>query len=69
MGFSIFGKEIIYVLDDKMNLDINALITFCKKYEDQQILLFGFTSIIWDYFYESIISSGVKIKIEEFTEH
>ena len=64
LGFSIFGKEIIYVLDDKMNLDINALITFCKKYENQQIFLFGFTSIIWDYFYEPLISSGVKIKIK-----
>ena len=64
LGFSIFGKEIIYVLDDKMNLDINALITFCKKYENQKIFLFGFTSIIWDYFYEPLISSGVKIKIK-----
>ena len=64
LGFSIFGKEIIYVLDDKMNLDINALIIFCKKYENQQIFLFGFTSIIWDYFYEPLISSGVKIKIK-----
>ena len=64
LGFSIFGKEIIYVLDDKMNLDINALITFCKRYENQQIFLFGFTSIIWDYFYEPLISSGVKIKIK-----
>ncbi len=64
LGFSIFGKEIIYALDDKMNLDINALITFCKKYENQKIFLFGFTSIIWDYFYEPLISSGVKIKIK-----
>ena len=65
LGFSIFGKEIIYALDDKMNLDINALITFCKKYENQKIFLFGFTSIIWDYFYEPLISSGVKIKIKK----
>jgi len=64
LGFSIFGKEIIYALDDKMNLDINALITFCRKYENQKIFLFGFTSIIWDYFYEPLISSGVKIKIK-----
>ena len=42
LGFSIFGKEIIYVLDDNMNLDINSLISFCKKHKNEQILIFGF---------------------------
>ena len=64
LGFSIFGKEIIYVLDDNMNLDINALISFCKKYKNEQILFFGFTSIIWEHFYEPLVSIGKNIKIK-----
>ena len=63
LGFSIFGKEIIYVLDENMNLDINSLISFCKKHKNEQILIFGFTSIIWEYFYETLLSLGKNIKI------
>ena len=64
LGFSIFGKDIIYVLDDNMNLNIDSLISFCKKYQNEQILFFGFTNIIWEYFYEPLVSIGENIKIK-----
>lgn len=63
LGFSIFGKEIIYLLDENMKLNANAFKNFCKKYENEQILVFGLTSIIWEKFCEYLISTGKNYKI------
>ena len=51
LGFSIFGKDRIYALDDDMNLDIKAIEEFLEKHSGEKILLFGFTFMIWQYFY------------------
>ncbi len=55
LGFSIFGSKKIYALDDEMHLDIDGLQDFLKKYSDKKILLFGFTFMIWKYFYQELL--------------
>lgn len=50
LGFSIFGKDITYLLNEKMEIDYKILNNFLKKYNSQNFLIFGFTSIIWDFF-------------------
>ena len=50
LGFSIFGAKKIYALDDDMKLDVEGLKEFLDKYCDQNILLFGFTFMIWQHF-------------------
>ena len=51
LGFSIFGRDKVYALDENMNLDVDALESFLKRHEGEKILLFGFTYMIWQYFY------------------
>lgn len=54
LGFSIFGTDKIYALDDEMTLDFEAIEKFVKKYTGQKILIFGFTFIIWQHFYKEL---------------
>lgn len=55
LGFSIFGVKKIYVLNDDMELDVNALKEFLEKYQGQNILLFGFTFMVWQHFYKELL--------------
>ena len=55
LGFSIFGSKKIYALDDDMRLDIDGVKAFLEKYQDQKILLFGFTFMIWQHFYKELL--------------
>ena len=63
LGFSIFGSKKIYALDDEMKLDIEGLSEFLEKYKGQEILLFGFTFMIWQHFYKELI----RLKAEGIT--
>jgi len=51
LGFSIFGTNRIYALDENMNLDIPGVEAFLEKHNGKNIMLFGFTSIVWQHFY------------------
>ena len=55
LGFSIFGAKKIYALDDEMKLDVDGLKDFLEKYQNQKILLFGFTFMIWQQFYKELL--------------
>ena len=55
LGFSIFGAKKIYALNDEMGLDVNGLAEFLEKYNGQDILLFGFTFMIWQHFYKELV--------------
>lgn len=55
LGFSIFGAKKIYALDDNMKLDVDALREFLDKYQGQTVFMFGFTFMIWQYFYKELI--------------
>lgn len=51
LGFSMLGRDMTYALNEDMRIDWVALEHFCEKYEGQDILMFGFTFMVWRYFY------------------
>lgn len=55
LGFSIFGAKKIYAFDDDMKLDVETLKEFIDKYKGQNIFLFGFTFMVWQYFYKELV--------------
>jgi len=69
LGFSLFGRDKIYAFDENMNLDIEGIELFLDKHANERILLFGFTFMIWQHFYELLkkkrfhpdLSQGVMI--------
>ena len=54
LGFSIFGKKKIYALNDEMKLDVEGIKAFLETYKGERILLFGFTFMVWQYFYKEL---------------
>ena len=63
LGFSIFGSDTLYALDEEMHLDFDALEVFLEKYRGKDIFLFGFTFMIWQHFYKELLASGRKLDL------
>lgn len=61
LGFSIFGTDKTYALDDKMAIDLKAIETFLERHKEERILLFGFTFMIWQHLYRELLSLGHRI--------
>ncbi len=47
-GFSIFGKNHFYILDEKNQIDFEGLSKFIKNYGKDNFIIFGFTSKIFE---------------------
>lgn len=63
LGFSMFGFDVHYALDEDMNIDIPTIINFINKYGGQNILIFGFTFIVWEYFIKNLKRENVKLNL------
>ena len=55
LGFSMFGAKPIYALNDDMQLDVERLENFLTQHKGETILLFGFTFMVWQYFYKELL--------------
>ncbi|MBR4791671.1 MAG: acyl-protein synthetase [Treponema sp.] len=58
LGFSIFGTDRLYALDEEMKLNVDAIKKFLEKHEGETIFLFGFTFMIWQHFYKELKTNG-----------
>ncbi|MBQ9765493.1 MAG: acyl-protein synthetase, partial [Lachnospiraceae bacterium] len=68
LGFSIFGADKIYALDDDMKLDVEGVKAFLEKHKGKKILLFGFTFMIWQHFYKELLrlrEEGITLDISD----
>lgn len=63
LGFSIFGADRTYALNDDMEIDFSAIEAFLERHKGQKILLFGFTFMIWQHFYKELLKSDKKIDL------
>ena len=69
LGFSMLGRDLTYALDDNMEPDVSALDAFCTKYAGQQVLMFGFTYMIWQHFYRPLKERGVRLPLKGVMIH
>jgi hypothetical protein len=65
LGFSFFGQDVTYVLNDKMELDLPTVESFLERHSGQPIFLFGFTFMIWQHFYLALRDRGIRLPIEQ----
>ena len=63
LGFSIFGRERIFALNDNMELEIDSIVDFLNKHSGSQVLIFGFTFMIWQYLYKALTLSSRKLDL------
>lgn len=54
LGFSIFGRKKVYALDEEMNLNVQGIKDFLEENKGSRLLLFGFTFMVWQYFYKKL---------------
>jgi len=58
LGMLPFGRDHFYALNDEMELDIPGLQDFLRKHQSQPFLMFGFTFMVWKYFYSTLVSTN-----------
>ena len=68
LGFSIFGRDKLYALNDEMELDAEGVSAFLEKHKGEQIFLFGFTFMIWQHFYKELLrlkEKGISLDLSK----
>ena len=63
-GFSIFGKNHIYLLNNKGKIDYNLLNDFLKKFGNQKFFIFGFTNMIFENLVLNFSAKLVKLNFK-----
>jgi hypothetical protein len=61
LGMLNFGRDHMYALDDDMRLDVDALREWLAAHEGQDLLLFGFTFMVWQDFLEPLRDAGIDL--------
>lgn len=59
VGMMGFGRTPFFALDEDMRLDIEGLHSFLDKFGDSSFLIFGFTFMVWAYFFDRIRDLGL----------
>src|SRR4029077_13994591 len=54
LRFSLFSTDRLYALDENMALDRAGIEAFLAKHAGSDLLLFGFTSIVWQHFVKEL---------------
>lgn len=65
IGFTTFGYDVTYALDENMQIDIPKVKEFVEKYTDQPILMFGYTYMIWQFVIQELEKWGEEIPIHK----
>ncbi|OEH86752.1 acyl-protein synthetase [Desulfuribacillus stibiiarsenatis] len=63
VGFSQFGYDHFYLLDDNMIPDWEGLGKFLHKHGNDKIFIFGFTFMIWQYFYQVAVKEQITLSL------
>jgi hypothetical protein len=61
LGMMNFGRNHVYALDEEMNLNRDAVRDFLDRFGGAPFLMFGFTFMVWKYFFEALRDSRVDL--------
>jgi phenylacetate-coenzyme A ligase PaaK-like adenylate-forming protein len=65
LGFSMFGQDVTYALDESMTLDVQAIEAFLARHPDGPVFIFGFTFMIWQYFVLPLQRQKLRLPIDQ----
>ena len=61
-GFSLFGTgRVTFALTEKMQPDLEKIEEFLRETRGEKFLLFGFTYVIWRYFFQYLDSNDIHL--------
>ena len=61
LGYSQFGRDHVYLLNESMQINWEAIEGFLARHSAETVLLFGFTYMVWKYLYEGSITAGRQL--------
>jgi hypothetical protein len=61
LGMMNFGRRHFYALDEDMNLNEAGLQGFLAEHGGTPFLIFGFTFMVWRYFFQRIAGRGIDL--------
>ena len=64
LGFSMLATKVEYALNNDMELNIDRVKKFSARYQTEPTLVFGFTYMIWEYFYKTLFDHSKSINLE-----
>ena len=62
-GLSIFARKSCYALNEDMSLNTEAIEAFLSDNQQQSMLLFGFTFMVWKYFVQALKKTSISLDI------
>lgn len=62
LGMMNFGRDHLFVLNDRMELDRPALSAFLERHGGKPFLIFGFTFMAWKYLLEPLRAAGADLR-------
>lgn len=65
IGFSMFGRDVFFALNENMELRFEETKQWLDKYNGERIVLFGYTYMIWQYIVKALKKSGEFLNIKE----
>ncbi|VAW52970.1 Acyl protein synthase/acyl-CoA reductase RfbN [hydrothermal vent metagenome] len=63
IGMSNFGRNHLYLFDEKMKIRHDELLTFLKEHEGEEIFLFGFTFMVWQHLIRELENSNETLDL------
>jgi len=60
LGLQVAAREMVFVLNDDMSLNFDRLSEFMEKYLEQPFIIFGFTFMVWQHFYQELKNSDIR---------
>jgi phenylacetate-coenzyme A ligase PaaK-like adenylate-forming protein len=65
IGFTTFGRDITYALNENMEIDLPKVKIFFEKYTEDTVLMFGYTYMIWQHVVRRLEDEGVNLGISD----
>jgi phenylacetate-coenzyme A ligase PaaK-like adenylate-forming protein len=65
LGFSMFGQDVTYALDESMTLNVQAIEAFLERHPDGPVFIFGFTFMIWQYFVVPLKRQKLRLALDQ----
>lgn len=65
IGFSVFGRDIFFALDQDMKLRTEELKEYIAAHKDSKIVLFGYTYIVWQFFQKVLAEKKISLNMAD----
>jgi Acyl-protein synthetase, LuxE len=63
LGMMVFGRHHLFALNEDMEIRADAVKAFLQEHKGSPILVFGFTFMVWQYFYKSCLKYGIDLDL------